>query len=128
MTSVRKALLFGFLVWLVPFVVSFGIFPLRQSNRPLFESIMGTVVALSAATFLNRYFRRVERRYGFEGVALGILWCAMCILLDLPLFLEGPMKMSPAAYFGEIGSGYLLIPAVSIPVGLLLDRKLARTA
>ena len=128
MTSLRKALIFGFLTWLVPFLISVCIFPIRQSNRPLFESIMGTVVAMCAASLLNFYFRRVQRRYGWEGALLGILWCGMCILLDLPLFLFGPMKMPMAAYMSEIGFGYLMIPAVSVPIGLLLDNKTARTA
>lgn len=133
MTSLRKALLYGFLVWLIPFVISVCLFPLRQSNRGLFESIMGIVVALCAASFLSLYFRGVTLRYGWEGALLGALWCGMCILLDLPLFLEGPMSlggpmtMRPGAYLSEIGSGYLMIPAVSVPIGMLLDRK-ARTA
>ena len=48
MTSVRKAVLFGFLIWLIPFVVAFIIFPLRESSRPLFESIMPVTVAVDA--------------------------------------------------------------------------------
>jgi len=123
MTSVRKALVLGFLVWLL---ISVAIFPIRRSNRPMFESIMGIVVALAAASFLNLYFRTVERRFAFEGALLGMLWCALCVLCDLPLFLCGPMKMPMGAYFSEIGSGYLMIPAVSIPVGVLLDRKRER--
>jgi len=115
-------------VWLLPFLISVCLFPVRQSNRPLFESIMSVVVAMCTASFLNLYFRRVERRYGLEGLLLGILWCSMCILFDLPLFLEGPMTMAPGAYMSEIGSGYFLIPAVTIPIGLLLDRKTVRTA
>lgn len=115
-------------MWLLPFLISVCLFPVRQSNRPLFESIMGVVVAMCTAIFLNLYFRTVERRSGFEGALLGILWCGMCILFDLPLFLFGPMKMPPGAYLSEIGSGYLMIPAVSIPIGLLLASKSARTA
>jgi hypothetical protein len=37
MTSLRKALLLGLVVWLVPFVVACCIFPLKESWRPLFE-------------------------------------------------------------------------------------------
>jgi hypothetical protein len=128
MTSLRKALVFGFLVWLLPFLISFCLFRVRQSNRPLFESIMSVVVAMCTASFLNLYFRRVERRYGLEGALLGILWCGMCIVFDLPMFLAGPMMMAPGTYMSEIGSGYLMIPAVTVPIGLLLDRKTVRAA
>ena len=31
---------FGILIWLIPFLISFVVFPLKDSNRPLFESIM----------------------------------------------------------------------------------------
>ncbi len=43
MKSVKKALLFGFLLWVIPFVIAFLIFPIRNSDRPLFESIMPIV-------------------------------------------------------------------------------------
>jgi hypothetical protein len=49
MTSLRKALFYGVLVWLIPFAVAFLIFPLRQSARPLFESIMPVALAAAAA-------------------------------------------------------------------------------
>ncbi len=38
--SLPKALLFGFLLWLIPFLVAFLIFPIRLSTPALFESIM----------------------------------------------------------------------------------------
>ena len=80
MTSLRRALLYGFLVWLIPFAISVCLFGIRKANRPLFESIMEVVLAVCAATFLNLYFRRVERRFVAEGAMLGLLWCAMSIL------------------------------------------------
>lgn len=85
MTSLRRALAFGFLVWLI------SLLPIRQSNRPLFESIIGVALAMVTASFLNLYFRRVERHYG--GALLGIQWFAMSLLLDQSLFRFGPMKM-----------------------------------
>jgi len=124
----RRALIFGFLAWLVPFVISVAIYRIRESDRPLFESIMAIVVAGCASLFLNLYFRKVEQRFAVEGMLLGLLWCAMSVALDLPLFSYGPMKMPLAAYLGDIGVAYLVFPAVCIPTGLLLDFKTARTA
>ncbi len=46
MKSLRRALVFGFLIWLLPFVVSILIFPLRTSHRALFESIMPVALNL----------------------------------------------------------------------------------
>jgi hypothetical protein len=128
MSSIRRALIFGFLSWLVPFLVSVWLFPVRQSNRPLFESIMPVVVAMCAAIFLNLYFRKVERRFLAEGAFLGVLWFAMSILFDQPLFLFGPMKMPFGAYMADIGVAYLIFPAVCVPAGFLLETKITRTA
>jgi hypothetical protein len=128
MTSLRRALLYGFLVWLIPFVTSVCLFGIRKANRPLFESLMEIVLALCAAMFLNLYFRKVERRFLAEGALLGLLWCAMSILFDLPLFSHGPMQMPLAAYFSDIGVAYLMYPAIAIPVGWLLQARSVRHA
>jgi hypothetical protein len=128
MTSFRRALLYGFLVWLIPFVISVCLFGVRKANRPLFESIMEIVLALCAALFLNLYFCRVEGRFLAEGAMLGVLWCAMSILFDLPLFSHGPMQMPLASYFADIGVAYLMYPAISIPVGWLLEARSVRHA
>jgi hypothetical protein len=126
MTSLRRALLYGFLVWLIPFAISVCLFGIRKANRPLFESIMEVVLAVCAATFLNFYFRRVERRFLAEGAMLGLLWCAMSILFDLPLFSHGPMQMPLASYLSYIGVAYLMYPAICIPVGWLLEARAVR--
>ncbi len=119
----------GFLVWLIPFVTSVAIFPLRQSNRGLFDSILAVMVALATGIFLARYLGTVERGFRREAALIGAAWCLMCILLDLPLFLfGGPMKMPLGTYMAEIGVGYLAIPAVAVPVGFLLNARRARTA
>lgn len=128
MTSVRRALAFGFLLWLIPLAISMCIFPIRQSNRPLFESIMSIVLATATASLLNVYFRRVERRFALEGALLGVLWFAISLLLDQPLFAFGPMRMPFADYMSAIGLEYLMIPGVCVPIGMLLASKAARTA
>ena len=128
MTSLRRALFYGFLVWLIPFAISVCLFGIRKANRPLFESIMEVVLASCVAMFLNLYFRRVEHRFVAEGAMLGILWCVMSILFDLPLFSHGPMQMPLASYLSDIGVAYLMYPAVCIPVGWLMESRMARHA
>lgn len=123
MKSWGKALLFGTYVWLVPFVVAVLIFPLRASNRPLFESIMPVAVAASAVVFAGRYLRKVDTGFGREGVLLGVLWFAMSVAIDLPLVSAGPMKMSLADYVGDIGVTYLIIPTMTVGMGGLLAAK-----
>lgn len=117
---VKTALLHGFLIWFITFAVSFAIFPLRTSNRPLFESIMPVVLAGCTMFFANRYHRKRPQAPVQEWYRLGLVWLAMNWLLDAPLFSGGPMKMTVTEYFADIGVTYLLIPVIVIGVGQLL--------
>jgi len=53
----KRAALLGFLSWMIPFAISFLLFPLKKPNAPLFGTLMGLVVLLTAAALLNCYFR-----------------------------------------------------------------------
>lgn len=112
MTSWKRAVGLGVLMWLIAFVVSFAVFPFHDSARPLFESIMAVTVAASASVLGLRYVR-----LGIpvnEGVRVGIVWLAICVLIDAPLMLlRGPMQMTLAAYMADIGLTYALIPVVT---------------
>ena len=121
MTSVRKAILFGFFIWLVPFVVALVIFPLRESSRSLFESIMPVVVTTVTVMLAVRYFRQVTHDYVREGVLIGVLWLAICVLIDAPLMLlGGPMQMTLGEYMGDIGLTYVIIPVITVGIGAAL--------
>jgi len=118
MLSFRKAVLFGFLVWLIAFMVAFAMFPIRESWRALFESIMPVVVTAATVGFALLYFRKVPTAFVREGVMLGALWLALNVVIDLPLMLTGPMKMTLLEYAADIGLTYLIIPTVTIGIGL----------
>ena len=121
MTSLRKALLFGFFIWLIPFVIAFLIFPLRESSRPLFESIMPVVVTAAVVWFGVLYFKGVKKDFVKEGLMIGLLWLAISLIIDLPLMLSGgPMQMTLAEYVADIGVTYLLIPVVTVGLGMVI--------
>ncbi len=125
MTSMGKALLFGFLVWLVTFSVAFAIFPIRETSRPLFESIMPVAIAIIVVPLGVVYFRRIRRRLMREGLLLGLLWVLMCVAIDTPLMLlGGPMYMTVPDYLADIGVTYLMIPVITI--GIAAARAQAR--
>ena len=123
MKKYLKVVLFGFLTWLIPLVVSILIFPIRVSQRPLFESIMAVVVTASAVFFSILYFRRIRAGFLKEGAFIGAAWFTINIILDLLLFMEGPMKMSFADYMMDIGLTYLIIPTVSLGFGYLTEQN-----
>ncbi len=115
MTFLRRALLFGLFIWLLPFAVAFIIFPLRESARPLFESVMPVAISVVTVVLGIRYLRTVNRNLVREGVLLGLMWLAICIIIDAPLMLlGGPMKMTVAEYAADIGVTYLMIPVITI--------------
>lgn len=123
MKSFKTALIFGFLVWLVPFMVSFWIFPLKETQLALFESIMAVMVTISAVTMSILYLKRLEENYLREGVLVGLLWLGVSIVIDLFMFMWGPMKMGFIDYMKDIGLTYLIIPTVTIGFSYMLGRK-----
>lgn len=123
MKSIKKALLFGFLVWLIPFIVAILLSSVRKHNRPLFESLMPVVITISVVPFLILYFSKLQVYFLKEAVLLGIIWLAISLILDLLCFMEGPMKMSFADYMMDIGLTYLMIPTISIGFGYLLEKR-----
>jgi hypothetical protein len=118
--SWRRALGYGFLLWLVPFIAAVGLFPIRQSNRPLFESIMPIVLAVCTMLALKLYLRRGAAPAFGEGLLLGLIWMAVSLLFDWPMFSAGPMKMTLGGYMSDIGAAYLLFPVLTVGAGFLL--------
>ncbi|UCD28447.1 MAG: hypothetical protein JSV03_15405 [Planctomycetota bacterium] len=127
MKSYKKALLFGLGVWLIPFAVSCFIFPLKSSDRALFESIMPVAVAVSTVFFAVLYMRRVGAGFIKEGMLLGIIWLVISLIIDLCLFMEGPMKRPFIDYIKDIGLTYMIIPAITTGFGLVLEGKRGTT-
>lgn len=125
MKSIKKALIFGFLSWLVPFVASFFFFSPKGGlliNQLLFKNIMIVVGSFFAAFLIIKYFKIVDKNYLREGLLLGLLWLAINLILDI-LILVPMGKMPMEKYFIEIGVAYLMIPAMTIVAGKVLEAK-----
>lgn len=122
MKSMKKVLLYGFLVWLIPFIVSFLIFPLKSSNRALWESIMPIVIGGTTVTFAVLYLNKLKGSFFKEALLAGVIWLGINLILDLLLFMEGPMKMPFIDYIADIGLTYLLIPTITVGFGYLLEK------
>ena len=122
MKKYLKLGLLGFLVWLIPFVVSCIIYPLKTSLPALFESIMPVVVVICTVVFSVVYLRKGKANFLKEGIVVGIIWLVICLVFDLLLFMEGPMKMSLADYMMDIGLVYLMIPTITVGFGWLLGK------
>lgn len=120
-----KCLLYGFLVWLIPFLVSL-FFYTKEGNLNidifLFKTIMILIGSISSSFFLIFYFRKIESNFVKEGIILGFIWFSLNVLLDL-LILVFIFKMPILNYFIEIGVRYLVIPITSITIGFILSNS-----
>lgn len=123
MKNLKLALFYGFLIWVIPFAIAFLIFSIRESNRPLFESIMPVVVVATTIVFTKPYLLKIDKDYYKESIKLGILWLAISIVIDLLMFMQGPMAMTFAEYISDIGVAYLIIPTITVGFGCLLEKK-----
>lgn len=127
MNKYLKIVIFGFLVWLVPFAVSFLVFPLKASMRPLFESIMPLILTIVVITLTYYYMKNLNANFVKEGIVIGIAWYIINIAIDLVMFLPAsPMQMSFADYMMDIGLTYVMIPVITIGMGYLLSSKLEK--
>ncbi len=124
MNKYLKAVLFGFSLWMIPFAVSVLIFPLRATQRPLFESIMPVVIAVWTVFFSILYLTRIDGNFLREGIFIGIVWLLFSIALDLIVF-QGPLKMPLRDYISDIAVTYLIIPTIAIGLGYLMDHPRA---
>jgi hypothetical protein len=115
MRSWGRILGLGLVAWLALFVVAFFAFPFRESARPLFESIMAVAVTATAVLLGLVHLRRLRSGFVREGLLIGLVWFAVCLLIDAPLMLfGGPMKMTFGAYMADIGLTYVSIPVVTV--------------
>lgn len=125
MNKYLRNILYGFLAWLIPFIASI-FFYTKEGKLTidvfLFKSIMIVVGSICGSILLVSYFKKINDAYLKEGIIAGVIWFGMNILLDL-LILVPMSRMSIANYFTQIGIRYLVIPAMSITVGIILTNK-----
>jgi hypothetical protein len=109
MITWTRATLLGFASWFIPFAISFLVFPLKKSNAPLFETLMMLIVIVTAGALFQIYFRGRTISVP-EALLVGLLWLAVNLAMDYPMFAYGPMKMPASVYYSHIGLDYLTFP------------------
>ena len=117
---------YAVLAWLVPFVVSVCIFPLKKSHPPLFDSLMGVVLTGSTVVLAILYLRRTPGNPAVAGARIGVTCVLANWVFDALMFSAGPMKMPLGQYLLEIGTAYLMLPVITIGIGVArLDQRRA---
>ncbi len=120
MTSLKKAIGQGIILWLILFIAGFAFFPIHESNRILFESLMPIVLVLSTMMLGSNYLKKSQSPQN-EGFKLGLLWLVINLLIDAGVFLTPTsMQMELGAYLQDIGLIYLIIPIITTGLGRAL--------
>ena len=115
----------GAVIWLIPFLVSFGFFDGNGKlavSKELFKSVMMVISAVVGCLMLYRYFKQSLHNYYIQGVALGISWLIINWFLDI-VILVPIFGISIRYYFESIGLAYLQIPVICMAMGLILQLK-----
>jgi uncharacterized membrane protein YpjA len=84
---------------------------------------MPIVICGTTVTFAVLYLNRLQGSFFREAVLAGTTWLGINLLLDLLLFMEGPMKMPFIDYIADIGLTYVLIPIITAGFGYLLEKN-----
>jgi ABC-type uncharacterized transport system permease subunit len=113
----RRVVVYGVVLWLVPFAVAFVLFGVREGNRALFESLITVTGVVTEVVLALLYFRKVERADLAHGLTLGVAWAIISIIIDLPIFLA-IFKMALPDYLADIALTYLCMPAITTGIAL----------
>ena len=120
-------IIYGFLVWLIPFLVAIPFYSPGGDilfDEQLFKSIMIVTGAIVGAFLLVKYFKGISGVYIREGFIIGGVWLIINWILDLIILL--PLNgMSPYTYFSQIGIRYLMIPVMSIMAGYIASNAVS---
>lgn len=119
MQLIKRAFLYGFLLWLIPFLASVVIFPLKKTDPAFFQSILGVVSITLAVILTVHYFQKAKGNLK-EGIFLGLIFLFINWFFDFLFFIWGPIKMPLVAYIKEIGIGYLIYVVIPVGFGYLL--------
>jgi hypothetical protein len=120
----RRVLLAGLASWLGPLLVSMGFFD-REGNLTvaagLFHSVMSVVLAGVVAWAMVWVGRAVPLTAG-AGLAIGLLWLALNVVLDALVLL--PMTgMGAGAWVQDVGLRYLAIPLLTAAIGAAVSSR-----
>lgn len=121
MNFTLKTILYGILVWLVPFIIAIPFYSPEGAllvDVHFFKTIMILTGGVIGAILLIRLFSEISDQYVRKGWMIGGIWLVINWILDIGILL--PLNgMDFSTYFGEIGLRYLMIPVMSVMAGYI---------
>ena len=126
MNKYVKIVLFGLVIWLIPFLVGF-LFVDQEGNfiisETFFKSIMIVIGSTVGVILAVKYFKGIKANFIKEGIILGIVWLIINWIIDLIMVSIGFFPMTISKYFTDIGLRVLGIPIFTIGLGYALKQK-----
>lgn len=123
MNFTLKTILYGILVWLVPFIIAIPFYSPEGAllvDVHFFKTIMILAGGVIGAVLLTRLFSEISDRYVRKGWMIGGIWLVINWFLDIGILL--PLNgMDIPTYFGEIGLRYLMILIMSVMAGYITE-------
>ena len=120
-----KIVLFGFILWLVPFIAGFFFVDAKGNfliPETFFKSIMIVLGSLVGVLLAVRYFKDIKSDFVNEGVLLGVIWLVINLAIDIIFVSTGFFRMTLTQYLTDIGLRYLSIPIYTIGLGYALKK------
>ena len=113
---------YGFLVWLIPSLITFGL-EFFSSAFTVFEIISATTIAITVIVLSYLYFKDINTNFIKEGILIGVIWFIISIVLDLLLILVKVTGLSLASYAIYVAPLYVIIPAITIGLGMYMGQN-----
>ncbi len=113
--KIARPLLFGLLIWMVPFVTAFPFY--SQTGELsidvfLFKSIMFLTLVLTSSFLSVIHFKKTKSSGAKANLIAGLVW----LLILIPI-----AEMNTSDYLQQIGMRYLVVPIIMISMGRLND-------
>jgi hypothetical protein len=122
MNRILKLVGYGFLVWLIPTLITTVLIYLPFTES-LFDIISALAIIISVALFSYLYFKDVTTNFIKEGIIIAITWIIISIIFDLIMIIVGVSHTSIIDYALRVVPLYVIIPAITIGYGLQLDHN-----
>jgi hypothetical protein len=124
MNKILKITGFGFIVWLIPTIITLLVSYLEFMS--FFDVVSALAIAITVIVFTYLYFRDINVDLVKEGVIIGIVWLIMSLILDIVLIYLGITKLSLMEYAIYVAPLYVIVPAITIGFGLYKDQMMSK--
>lgn len=125
MKQSSRRIIYGLLVWLVPFIIASALWDpatnLPRVSMMWYGAIMNAAWALSFSVGAFYYFRKVKEGYAREGVITGITWYLLALIPEGAI-LVGLFKVGLGDFYPSI-LAYFTTLFMLILIGYILDEK-----